>query len=295
MYGSGLNAMRYDPDLVVGQYGAVLELSGERAALPDRLLPYPKEVIKRAIRTLILNCGIDDPLLWALQQGYLSLARFRPETQVEEIERLHAALELFDPRAPGTAVEPGLLLSSAWSDQMSERGDLLGELAELMTGLEARGSQLSDATAKTYMDHFNRGCEYGEQRRWDEAVAEYRAAIEITPVPYHAYLNLGNAYCELGDFGEAAAYLREAVRRKPDLAVAHYNLGNALVKMGRWAEAVQVYRAAIMLDPTLATAHYNLALCYIDLGDKVRAIEIHRVLTKLDAVLAHSLLSHMGQ
>ena len=57
--------------------------------------------------------------------------------------------------------------------------------------------------------------------------------------------NLGEAYRALRKFPEAVACCRRALELKPDYADAAYNLGNALAAQGKLEEAVACYRRAL--------------------------------------------------
>jgi tetratricopeptide (TPR) repeat protein len=57
---------------------------------------------------------------------------------------------------------------------------------------------------------------------------------------------------------EAIAEYRKAIELDPRLAVTHYNLGLALRDQHKTDEAIAAYRKAIELDPRLALLHSNL-------------------------------------
>ena len=100
--------------------------------------------------------------------------------------------------------------------------------ATIMGGLWFRnrqGQQPADAEA-----HSNLGTTLGNQRKPEEAVAEFRVdtAIRLTPDYADAHNNLGIALGNQGKLEEAVAEFRTAIRLKPDYADAHNNLGNAL-------------------------------------------------------------------
>ena len=68
----------------------------------------------------------------------------------------------------------------------------------------------------------------GQSGRLEEAVREFRKALQIKPVMGVARSRLGIALRSLDRTGEAVTELRKAVRLTPGDAEAHYNLALAL-------------------------------------------------------------------
>ncbi|HJZ54281.1 MAG TPA: tetratricopeptide repeat protein, partial [Gemmataceae bacterium] len=96
------------------------------------------------------------------------------------------------------------------------------------------------------------------QRRYGEAEAALRKALDLKPRWAEAQCTLGNALSGQGKHAEAEAAYRKAIDLKPDFAEAHANLGNALDRQGRPGEAEAASRKAIDLKPGLGEAYYNL-------------------------------------
>ena len=69
---------------------------------------------------------------------------------------------------------------------------------------------------------------FGEKKKFDEAIAEHRKAIDVDPKYADAHNNLGVALAEKNNLDEAIAEYRKAIEIDPKVALAHYNLGNAL-------------------------------------------------------------------
>jgi tetratricopeptide (TPR) repeat protein len=92
----------------------------------------------------------------------------------------------------------------------------------------------------------------------DEAIAEFRKAIEIDPKLAAAHSNLGVVLLDPGQRDKAIAEFRKAIQLDPKVAAAHAALGLVLALRGQRDEAVAESRNAIQLDPKLAVAHYAL-------------------------------------
>lgn len=107
--------------------------------------------------------------------------------------------------------------------------------------------------------HNNLGTALARQGKWAESVAEFRAATLDDPDYADAYRNLGMARIKIGRMHEPADSLRNAVRLNPRDAATHNMLGYAMAdEPDRLFDAIAELRVAIELDPGLASAHENL-------------------------------------
>ena len=107
--------------------------------------------------------------------------------------------------------------------------------------------------------------------RYEEALAEYRAAAGDQPAPQVEF-NAGAAAYKAGQYGDAAAAFARALGSEdPKLQEqSFYNLGNAQFRLGEqtretkppqtmqaWQQAIDAYDAALEVDPQDADARYN--------------------------------------
>jgi Tfp pilus assembly protein PilF len=111
----------------------------------------------------------------------------------------------------------------------------------------------------TARGHFNLGNALGDERRPDEAVAEYRRALAMDATLIPARANLGVALLSLGDARAAARELAAVVEAQPRSATAHANLGMARARMNDVAGARRELEAALAIDPGLTAARAALA------------------------------------
>lgn len=93
----------------------------------------------------------------------------------------------------------------------------------------------------------------------DEAVAEYRRALDIRPDYAAARTNLGGVQLERGSPQEALIHLTEAVRLDPRSAEAQYSIGRAERALNKRAEAIQSFRRALALRSNWAPVVNDLA------------------------------------
>ncbi len=123
-----------------------------------------------------------------------------------------------------------------------------------------------DCAADNNIARNNLGVFLHDQGRDDEAIVQYRRALEIAPRYVDAYNNLGIALRACGSLDEAQAHFRRALELKPDSVDAHVNLGNYLMDCGRTAEALEHYYKAAYFQPGDVWAHLHLARALDKLG-----------------------------
>jgi serine/threonine-protein kinase len=115
-----------------------------------------------------------------------------------------------------------------------------------------------------------------------EAVRLLAAATALRPLSAPTRANLAGALNRLKKWDEAIAQCRKAIELEPRLAIAHNNLGKALRDQGKPKEALKAFRAALEIDPTSARSQSNYALALQDLHRLDEAIAEHYKAVKLE-------------
>jgi Flp pilus assembly protein TadD len=135
----------------------------------------------------------------------------------------------------------------------------------------------------------------------DEAVAELKKGIELSPRSPDGYNVYGVYLAREGRLGEAISLIQKAVELSPRSAEFRYNLGRALAAAGRFPEALPHFEAAAEItgrkDP--GTLQMLAAMCF-ETGDTARAIataqEALRLATEQnDSQLAERLRKDLGR
>jgi tetratricopeptide (TPR) repeat protein len=98
------------------------------------------------------------------------------------------------------------------------------------------------------------------QKKFEQAMAAYRRAIELDPKNAEAHNNLGGVLAAKGLLGEAIAAYEEAIHLKPDYGCAYHNLGRALLAKGLVDDAIAACKEAVRLGPADHVNHH------LDLG-----------------------------
>ncbi|MGD0387893.1 MAG: tetratricopeptide repeat protein [Tepidisphaeraceae bacterium] len=116
------------------------------------------------------------------------------------------------------------------------------------------------------------GITLAQNGKLDEALANFRRAIELMPGRAEIHNNLANVLKDQGKLEEAIAAYGQAVRLRPEVPIAHYNLGTALNELGNFDEAIAAFRQALRLSPDHAKAWDNLGIALMSQGRLEEAV-----------------------
>src|SRR5437016_14262653 len=97
-----------------------------------------------------------------------------------------------------------------------------------------------------------------KHRKLEEAIVQYRQAIQADPRHVDAHLDLASARFQEGDLQEAKAHYLEGSRLKPELAQPHNDLGKVFMREGNVSSAIAQFEEALRLHPDFPEAGENL-------------------------------------
>jgi tetratricopeptide (TPR) repeat protein len=106
--------------------------------------------------------------------------------------------------------------------------------------------------------YVNIGNVYTEQGRLDDAIEQYRRAISLNAKFAEAYNSLGAALKAQNKLDEALIQYKQALAIRPDYLEACLNIGNVLKEQWKLDDAAKYYERAISLSPNFAEAHNGL-------------------------------------
>jgi arylsulfatase A-like enzyme/cytochrome c-type biogenesis protein CcmH/NrfG len=100
------------------------------------------------------------------------------------------------------------------------------------------------------------GIARARQRRYREAIAPLRTAIELQPDSMQAHYEMGLVLFETGDLKTAAGHFEIVASRQPKWADARFSLASVYARIDRVPEAIAELEAALDLSP----GHYRANL-----------------------------------
>ncbi|MFQ5961380.1 MAG: tetratricopeptide repeat protein [Candidatus Methylomirabilales bacterium] len=104
--------------------------------------------------------------------------------------------------------------------------------------------------------YFNLARIYERQGKIDEAIEEYKLALDIRPDYVDAHYNLGLLYLQQGRTDLAIEEFTEATRLNPKIAVYQQSLGVAYVRAGRYQEARRAFERVLEVEKRGVSAEY---------------------------------------
>ena len=135
---------------------------------------------------------------------------------------------------------------------------------------------------KSSFAHNNLGLVLAKRDALEEAIDQFRRAVDVDPAFVEAYTNLGNFLAQRGFRDEAIVHLRHALQIEPTFVNAHNTLGNILADIGALDEAIQHFRKALQTNPQSAMTHYNLGRTLAKHGHAEEAIVQYRQSLEID-------------
>ncbi len=112
--------------------------------------------------------------------------------------------------------------------------------------------------------HVQMGLLFIKNNMLEDAIAEFKLAIQLNPKAVEAYKQLGLAYLGLQNNAEAIKLLEKALKIEPRYADLHNVAGLAYLSAKQHVKALEFFQQALRINPKYDLARYNLALLYLD-------------------------------
>ena len=191
-----------------------------------------------------------------------------------EANRIHYALAMAY-RGLGDTEKAKIHLAQQGPVGVRVADPLIDRLAELVAGVRV---------------HLFRGKTALEAKRYEEAAAEFRKAIEARPDTVPAHVNLGAALIQLGDAKGAAEEFKLALRFDPNNINAHYNLAILLANEQQHEQAIVHLQAVTTTNPNDSGAQFFLAQQLLRANRFEEALKLAQSLYSTTRSLQHGAL-----
>jgi tetratricopeptide (TPR) repeat protein len=118
----------------------------------------------------------------------------------------------------------------------------------------------SIALGPTAEAHTFLGWTYSFQRRYPEAIAEFKLAIDVDPGFGNPYNDIGAYLIELGRWEEAIPWFEKAIEapRYDPRHFPHFNLARVYIQTYDYGKAVEHLQSALALEPRYGSARKEL-------------------------------------
>ncbi len=109
--------------------------------------------------------------------------------------------------------------------------------------------QAIQAEPNNWRPYHRLGYLYVEQKRYDEAIAQFQRYVTLAPDDANSYDSLGEGYFYKGDFSAAIPQFQKALSVNPKFGSSLYNLGRSFEKNNNKNEALKNYRKYLEVEP----------------------------------------------
>ncbi len=121
---------------------------------------------------------------------------------------------------------------------------------------------------------WKRRAELFERGRWQEALVELKAAIDINPHNGSWFFNLGLTYDAMDRVHEAIAAFRKALAIEPDDIELLIALGHDCNRVGNFDEAIEFFERVEALEPASEPCYCDRIISYGEKGEHEKAEEM---------------------
>ncbi len=165
----------------------------------------------------------------------------------------------------------------ALADTLRQTENFEASLASYERALELIG----EPQEQHWIVYFARGIAHERTDRWNDAEADFRAALDLRPEQPQVLNYLGYSFLEMQEnLDEALDLIERAVEQRPDSGYIVDSLGWGLYRVGRYAEAVGHMERAVELLPVDPIVNDHLGDVYWAVGRSREAeFQWHRALS----------------
>jgi tetratricopeptide (TPR) repeat protein len=187
-------------------------------------------------------------------------AGFAPEFRQPFSATIQAPTNIDFQMKPGS---PDAKLAFEYTDQEKEQLQKEIEKAEKRKAFSAEVQTLFDS-----------GLKLAQEGKHEEAIAEFKKALEKDPEQSNILGNMADSYAKMGKNDEALEAYKKAIAIKSDDSALYTNMGVLLSKMGKNAESQEAFKKAASVNPGgSAQSFYNIGATQVNSGKMAEAAE----------------------
>ena len=124
--------------------------------------------------------------------------------------------------------------------------------------------------------HHGLGGSLRRRGRADEAVSQYRQALQVKADYAEAHYNLGTILAKKGNLNDAMSHYHKALQIEPDYVGVLFNLGLVYQLQGKPDKAIHYYKRVLKIRPDYSDALTNMGLAFHLQGKLDHAIAYYR-------------------
>ena len=125
--------------------------------------------------------------------------------------------------------------------------------------------------------HLRKGAKLKGNGHLQQALVEFKRALEADPDFAQAHAALLSTYLDLRQLSKAEEHYHAAVKSDSDMYEVHHNFGVLLTLQGKPREAAEAFRRALEINPFNANSHNNLGFALADQGVLTEAVRHFRL------------------
>lgn len=117
---------------------------------------------------------------------------------------------------------------------------------------------------------------------YEDAIQQYRKALDINPKEAVVQNKMGIAYHQLQNMGMAKKQYELAKKINPRYSEAWNNLGTVHYGVKKYKKAIKCYKKSLELNPQSATAYHNMGAAYFGLKKYEEGFQAFQEAYRLD-------------
>jgi tetratricopeptide (TPR) repeat protein len=220
-------------------------------------------------------------------ESFKKVPRDSPDHQAAELGRAEALRRSAKPDAAIEVLEQLAADYPSLPQVYSALGDLQRQQENYALAVEAYDKSLEftkQVGRPQWFVLYARGISHERLKNWEQAEADFRAALDLNPDQPQVLNYLGYSMVEKNiNLDEALEMIERAVAARPDSGYIVDSLGWVLFRMGRYSEAVGHMEKAVELMPVDPVVNDHLGDVYWAVGrDREARFQWRRALSFID-------------